>query len=139
MSSRRKRQRAATERPNGVIAVVPAWTPLFAQSYGHTITHEAVWMTKRVGGRAVSPAGGWASLSVTEPSYDESKTATDLWTVRTGRSAVPRKLTNTKSDDRSVEWSPDERRIAFSARRKDDSASQIYVGEGISAMSMVSV
>ncbi|HEX4682247.1 MAG TPA: hypothetical protein VH277_06050, partial [Gemmatimonadaceae bacterium] len=82
---------------------------------------------KRVGGPAVSPDGRWAVFSVTEPSYDESKTVNDLWIVPTDGSSAPRRLTNSKGGESGVEWSPDGRRIAFSARREDDSTSQIYV------------
>ena len=98
-----------------------------AQQSGHPITHEDVWMMKRVGSPVVSPDGKWTVFSVTEPSYDESKTVSDLWIVPTDGSAAPRKLTNTKGGESGVEWSPDGRRIAFSARREDDSTSQIYV------------
>src|SRR5256885_11823007 len=101
-------------------------SPTVAQS-PHTITHEDVWMMKRVGSPVVSPDGKWTVFSVTEPPYDESKTVSDLWIVPTDGSAAPRKLTNTKGGESGVEWSPDGRRIAFSARREDDSTAQIYV------------
>ena len=93
----------------------------------HTITHEDVFLMTRVGGPAVSPDGKWAVFSVTEPSYDESKTINDLWIVPTDGSSAPRRLTNSKGGESGVEWSPDGRRIAFSARREDDSTAQIYV------------
>ena len=114
----------------------------FGQSPRHTITHEDVWIMKRVGAPVVSPDGKWTVLSVTEPSYDESKTVSDLWIVPTNGSAAPRKLTNTKGGESGVEWSPDGRRIAFSARREDDSTSQIYVmniAEGGEAARVTSV
>src|SRR6185436_14617847 len=93
----------------------------------HTITHEDVWMMKRVGAPVVSPDGKWAVFSVTEPSYDDSKSINDLWIVPTDGSSAPRRLTNSKGGESGVEWSPDGRRIAFSARREDDSTAQIYV------------
>ena len=37
------------------------------------VTHEALWLMKRVGAPAVSPDGRWVVFSVTEPSYDEKK------------------------------------------------------------------
>ena len=52
------------------------------------ITHEKVWLMKRVGAPAVSPDGRWAVVSVTEPAYDAALQASDLWLVSTdgGRS-----------------------------------------------------
>src|SRR3954468_16940668 len=93
----------------------------------HTITHEDVFLMKRVGAPVVSPDGKWTVFSVTEPSYEESKTVNDLWIVPTDGSTAPRRLTNTKGGEGGVEWSPDSRKIAFSARREDDSTAQIYV------------
>jgi len=103
--------------------------PAFAQqtSARHTITHEDVFLMKRVGGPALSPDGRWAVFSVTEPSYVESNQVSDLWIVPTDGSTPPRRLTNTKGGESGVEWSPDGRKIAFAARREDDSTSQIYV------------
>jgi hypothetical protein len=36
----------------------------------HPITHEDVWLMKRVGALAVSPNGKWVVTSVTWPSYE---------------------------------------------------------------------
>ena len=93
----------------------------------HTITHEDIFLMKRVGAPTLSPDGRWAVFSVVEPSYVEATQVSDLWLVPTDGSAAPRRLTNTKSGESSVEWSPDGRKIAFGARREDDSTSQIYV------------
>ncbi len=93
----------------------------------HTITHEDIFLMKRVGAPTLSPDGRWAVFSVTDPSYVEATQVSDLWLVPTDGSAAPRRLTNTRSGESSVEWSPDGRKIAFGARREDDSTSQIYV------------
>src|SRR5207245_3981781 len=42
-------------------------------------------------------------------------------------SAKPRRLTSTKGSESGPAWSSDGRKLAFSARREDDEASQIYV------------
>ena len=110
--------------------VLTTAAPLAAQpsaSGRHTITHEDIFLMKRVGAPTLSPDGRWAVFSVTEPSYVEASQVSDLWLVATDGSAAPRRLTNTKSGESSVEWSPDGRKIAFGARREDDSTSQIYV------------
>src|SRR4051812_49982474 len=112
-------------RPAMILAISLLCLPvqLVAQSSSspHTITHEDVWMMKRVGAPVVSPDGKWTVFSVTEPNYDDFKSISDLWIVPTDGSATPRKLTNTKGGEGGVEWSPDGHRIAFSARREDDS------------------
>jgi len=101
-------------------------SPLAAQQR-HTITHEDVFLMKRVGSPAISPDGRWIVFSVTEPSYTEGEQVSDLWLVPTDGSAEPRRLTNTKGGEGGVDWSPDSRRIAFTARREGDDQSQVYV------------
>ncbi|MBI4873215.1 MAG: S9 family peptidase [Acidobacteria bacterium] len=91
------------------------------------ITHEALWLMKRVGAPVPSPDGKWVIVPVTEPAYDEKEQVSDLWIVPSDASAKPRRLTAGKGSESGVAWSPDSRRIAFSARREGDEASQIYV------------
>jgi dipeptidyl aminopeptidase/acylaminoacyl peptidase len=113
-------------RPIHILACV-IWlaAPLAAQR--HTITHEDVFLMKRISSPAISPDGRWIVFTVTEPSYTEGEQVGDLWVVPSDGSAEPRRLTNTKGGESGVEWSPDSRRIAFSARREGDDATQIYV------------
>jgi dipeptidyl aminopeptidase/acylaminoacyl peptidase len=101
-------------------------SPLAAQQR-HTITHEDVFLMKRVGSPAISPDGRWVVFSVTEPSYTEADQVSDLWLVPTDGSAEPRRLTNSKGGEGGVDWSPDSRRIAFTARREGDDQTQVYV------------
>src|SRR5437867_4497058 len=101
-------------------------SPLAAQQR-HTITHEDVFLMKRISAAAISPDGRGIVFSVTEPSYTEGEQVSDLWLVATDGSAEPRRLTNTKGGEGGVAWSPDSRRIAFSARREGDDQSQVYV------------
>src|SRR5258707_9424048 len=91
------------------------------------LTHETMWLMKRVGGPAPSPDGKWTVFSVTNPSYDEKEQSSDLWIVPNDGSAEPRQITFTKSSEGDVAWSPDSRRIAFSAKREGDDATQIYL------------
>jgi dipeptidyl aminopeptidase/acylaminoacyl peptidase len=91
------------------------------------LTHEAMWMMKRVGAPNPSPDGKWVVFSLVEPAYDEKDQVSDLWIVATDGSAKPRRLTFSKGGESGVAWSPDSRQIAFSARREGDELNQIYV------------
>jgi len=91
------------------------------------ITHEALWMMKRVGGPVVSPNGKWVVFSVVEPSYDTDKAVSDLWLVPADGREAPRRITNTKAAEDDVAWSPDSGSIAFATKREGDDVDQIYV------------
>src|SRR3982750_2272724 len=91
------------------------------------LTHETMWLMKRIGAPAPSPDGAWTVFSVTAPSYDEKEQSSDLWIVPNDGSAEPRQITFNKSAESDVAWSPDSRRIAFSAKREGDDAAQIYI------------
>ena len=91
-----------------------------AQAPKKPITHESMWLMKRVGAPAVSPDGKWAVFSVTEPSYDPKEQVSDLWLVATDGGGQPRRLTATKAGESGAAWSPDSRKIAFSAKREGD-------------------
>jgi len=91
------------------------------------LTHEAMWMMKRVSAPNPSPDGKWVVFSLVEPAYDEKDQVSDLWIVPTDGSAKPRRLTFSKGGEGGVAWSSDSRQIAFSARREGDEATQIYV------------
>src|SRR4029450_1844307 len=107
----------------------PSPLTLAAQPAGGTqpVTHEALWMMKRVGAPALSPDGKWVAVSVAEPSYDEKKEVSALWIVPADGSAPPRRLTSSKAAEGGADWSPDSRRLAFTARREDDDVAQVYV------------
>ena len=91
------------------------------------ITHETLWMMKRVGAPLVSPDGKWVVYSVLEPSYDADKAVSDLWVVSVDGLKPPRRITNTKAPEGDVVWSPDSGSIAFSTKREGDEEEQIYI------------
>ncbi len=91
------------------------------------ITHEWLFTMKRVGTPVPSPDGKWVLYPIAEPAYDEKDSWTDLWISPVDRSSEPRRLTYSKSAEGEPAWSPDGRRIAFSAKREGDEVNQIYV------------
>ena len=91
------------------------------------LSHEAMWMMKRVGAPNPSPDGKWVVFSLVEPAYEDKDQVSDLWIVPADGLAKPRRLTFSKSGESGVAWSPDSRQIAFSAKREGDEVNQIYV------------
>jgi dipeptidyl aminopeptidase/acylaminoacyl peptidase len=121
-------------RVHGVLLVAVALTAIPAPAQTavparQALTHESLWLMKRVGSPAPSPDGKWVVFSVTEPAYDEKKEIADLWIVPADGSARPRPLTASKGGENAADWSPDSRKLAFSAKREDDDVNQIYVIE----------
>jgi dipeptidyl aminopeptidase/acylaminoacyl peptidase len=91
------------------------------------LTHETMFLMDRVASPAISPDGRWVVFSVTDPAYDEKEQTSDLWIAPADASAKPRRITFTKAGESGATWSPDSRRIAFSAKREGDEQSQIYI------------
>jgi dipeptidyl aminopeptidase/acylaminoacyl peptidase len=91
------------------------------------ITHEKLWLMKRVGSPVISPDGRWVVFQVVEPAYDPDKEVSDLWIAATDGAAAPRRLTSTRAPESGVSWAPDSRQIAFSTRREGDEVEQVYV------------
>ncbi len=93
----------------------------------HAITHEDVWLMKRVGAPVASPDGKWAVFSITEPAYDAKDQWSDLWVKSLSDDTPARRITYSKGAEGGVAWSPDSKKIAFSAKRDGDDAGQLYV------------
>ena len=104
-----------------------ATAPNLAAQDKKTVTHEAIWLMKRVGAPVPSPDGKWVLFNLSEPSYTEAEQVSDLWLVTADGSGKPRRLTNTKGGEGGAVWSPDGARLAFAAKREGDEAAQIYV------------
>jgi dipeptidyl aminopeptidase/acylaminoacyl peptidase len=112
-----------------LIALLLAPVQLSAQTGTQlkAITHEALWMMKRVGAPVVSPDGKWVIYSVLEPSYEVDKAVSDLWLVPTDGRKPPRRITNTKAAESDVAWAPDSSSIVFATKREGDEVEQVYM------------
>jgi len=109
-----------------LFALLP-FAALAADNGLRPVTHDDVWLMKRVDTPAVSPDGRFAVVAVTVPSYEEEGTTSDLWLIDVAGDTEPRRLTATKEAEGAVDWSPDGRRIAFSTKRGKDEVNQVYV------------
>lgn len=123
-----KRVSAALIARTGLIAATLAGAMLPVQAATKKVlTHETLWMMKRVGVPTVSPDGRWVVFTINEPSYDRDGAVVDLWIVPADGSAAPRRLTSSKAAESGAAWASDSRRIAFSTKREGDDEAQIYV------------
>lgn len=102
-------------------------SPFAAADGLRPIAHEDLWLMPRVAAPLASPDGRWAVFGVVEPSYEPDGQTVDLWLVPTDGHLPPRRITSGKAAEAGPAWSPDSRRLAFSAQRDGDPAPQIYI------------
>jgi dipeptidyl aminopeptidase/acylaminoacyl peptidase len=132
-------------RPILAFALVALSVPIGAASaYAarRPITHEDLWLMKRVGFPIPSPDGKWVAYPVVSPAYDPREQSTDLWISPSDGGAAPRQLTHGKGIPTGTAWSLDSKKLAFSAKREGDEAPEIYVldlGQGGDAERVTSV
>ena len=110
-----------------LFGTVPSSAVAAADSPARPITHEDLWLMKRVGAPAVSPDGRWVVFAMTEPAYDEKAQVADVWIVATDGRSPPRRLTGTAGGESGVAWSPDSQRLVFAAKREGDEIAQLYL------------
>jgi dipeptidyl aminopeptidase/acylaminoacyl peptidase len=106
---------------------LPLSTALAQDDELRPVTHEEVWLMNRIGSPVVSPDGRQAVISVTEPSYEDDGTVSDLWLIELDGSRSPQRLTTTPGGESGAAWSPDGTRLAFSAARNEGEPAQVFV------------
>src|SRR5688572_29039184 len=109
-----------------VALMAGAQLPVAAAATKKIPAHEDIWLMKRIGPPQVSPDGRWIVVPVIEPSYDDNSQLSDLWLIDTSARNSSRRLTSTRRPENGVIWSPDSRRIVFSAQRDGDDVPQLY-------------
>ncbi len=90
------------------------------------MSHENMWMLKKIGTPAISPSGKWVIYSRTETSYNTEEQTTDLWLAATDGSTEPRKITNSRGGEDNYFWHPTLHQIFFTAKREGDEVAQLY-------------
>lgn len=110
-----------------LLAALAALCLPHAHAATHPITHEDLWLMKRVGAPVPSPDGRWLAFSVQEPAYDDKQKASDLWIAPTDGSTGARRLTNSRGGETDLTWDAQGRRLYFVSKRESDEVSRIYV------------
>jgi len=109
----------------GALLVGAAAAP--AGAAGRPITHEDLWLMKRVGQPVPSPDGRWVVYLVVSPAYDPKDQEANLWISPADGSAGSRQITRGKGAPAGAAWSRDSQRLAFAAKREGDEVPEIYV------------
>ena len=87
---------------------------------------EVLWEMDRVGSPVISPAGDHVVVPVTRWDVETDESETRLWLLSTA-GGVQRPLTAEGASAGSPVFSPDGSTLAFTSKRDDDEAAQIYL------------
>lgn len=90
------------------------------------LSAEVLWAIERIGAPVISPAGGHVVAPVTRYDTDTDESETRLW-MFSSSGDVQRPLTKAGTSAGNPVFSPDGTILAFTARRDDDEAAQIYL------------
>ncbi|MEE4638266.1 MAG: S9 family peptidase [Wenzhouxiangella sp.] len=87
---------------------------------------DVLWEMDRVGSPVISPNGDHVVVPVTSYDTETDESETRLWLL-SARGGVQRPLTQAGASAGSPVFSPDGQTLAFTARRDEDEAAQIYL------------
>lgn len=91
-----------------------------------TLSVDVLWEMDRLGAPVISPAGGHVVVPVTSYNMETDRSETRLWLLSVDGD-VQRPLTQAGASAGNPVFSPDGNTLAFTARRSDDEAAQIYL------------
>lgn len=106
-----------------VLLLVPA---LVLASETRLLSVDVLWEMDRLGAPVISPQGGHVVVPVTSYDMDTDQSETRLWLLSVDGD-VQRPLTKAGASASNAVFSPDGNTLAFTTRRDDDSAAQIYL------------
>ncbi len=107
----------------GVILLLPA---LALAEDTNPLSVEVLWKLERIGSPVISPSGDHVVAPVTSYDVDTDDSQTRLW-LFSSDGEVERPLTARDQSAGDPVFSPDGRTLAFTSRRGDDEAGQIYL------------
>ena len=87
---------------------------------------EVLWELERIGSPVISPVGGHVVAPITGYDTDDDSSETRLWLFAADGS-IERPLTARGQSAGNAVFSPDGSTLAFTSRRNDDEAAQIYL------------
>ena len=91
-----------------------------------TLSVDVLWEMDRLGAPVISPQGGHVVVPVTSYDMSTDRSETRLWLLSVDGD-VQRPLTKAGASAGNPVFSPDGSTLAFTARRDDDDAAQIYL------------
>ena len=106
-----------------ILLVLPAL--VFADDV-EPLSVEVLWKLDRVGAPVISPSGGHVVAPVTRYDVEDDSSETRLWLFSV-EGDVQRPLTAAGQSAGNPAFSPDGTTLAFTAKRDDDEAAQVYL------------
>ncbi len=110
-----------------LVLLAPAIVPtMVLADDSRPLSVEVLWELERISSPVVSPTGGHVVAPVTSYDVDGDESETRLWLFSVDGD-VQRPLTSAGQSAGNPVFSPDGKTLAFTARRGDDEAGQIYL------------
>jgi dipeptidyl aminopeptidase/acylaminoacyl peptidase len=112
-----------------LILLVIAITATLAVAQENRLTPELILGIKTIADAQLSPDGGNIVFQVARPRRDDEKPGgamSEIWMI-SARGGEPARFTYNEKSDRSPQWSPDGKWVAFLSQRGESDRTQIYL------------